>query len=78
MGLPTIYFNMFEYEGEPGSFKAARATGTFEVVGQETTLTVQVPEQRGKESGPDAYRRVVEKVRDTLTDILNNPGGVRM
>ena len=29
MGLPTIYFNMFEHEGEPGSFKAARATGTF-------------------------------------------------
>jgi hypothetical protein len=76
--LPTIYFNRFQGGGAPGSYKAERATGTFEVEGKEVNLEVDVPYELGINDGPKAYRVVIEKIRDQLTEILNNPGGVRL
>jgi hypothetical protein len=75
---PAIRFNLFEQAGTPGAFEAVRATGTFPLKGKEIELTVPVPEQRPGESGADAYRRVLVEVRDALSDMINNPHGVRL
>lgn len=75
---PTIHFDLFELAGTPGAFEAARATGSFKLEGKEVELTVQVPEQRPGESGADAYRRVLVEVREALSDMINNPHGVRL
>jgi hypothetical protein len=76
--LPTIYFNRFPGGGVPGSFEAERATGTFDLEGKEVSIEVAIPYELGIDDGPKAYRVVIEKVRDRLTEILNNPGGVQV
>jgi hypothetical protein len=46
--------------------------------GQKVEITVDVPPQRNGENGADAYRRVLVDVRDALSAMIADPGGVRI
>ena len=75
MGRPTMHFDSVT-SIQPGSDEED-ATGILELDGKQVEVTFSmIAEQAGSEDMVAVYRRELVKIRDALTDVIENPQGI--